>query len=75
MRERRPFTSTLKFLLALSLLAVVLTMVIQNQEPVSTRVLLWSVEGPRFVVLALVFLAGVAAGYILGRSTRIDLGR
>lgn len=75
MRERRPFTSTLKFLLALSLLAVVLIMVFQNQEPVSTRILLWSLEGPRFVVLALVFLAGVLAGYVLGRSTRMDMGR
>lgn len=75
MREKRPFTSTLKVILAVALLAAVLIMVLQNQEPVSTRVLLWSIEGPRFIVLALVFLAGVLAGYVLGRSTRIDLGR
>ena len=75
MREKRPFTSTLKFILAVALLTAVLILVFQNQEPVSTRVLLWSIEGPRFIVLALVFLAGVLAGYVLGRSTRIDLGR
>jgi uncharacterized integral membrane protein len=54
---------------------LVLILVVQNQGPVSTEVLFWSVEAPRFAVLALVFLAEVFAACLLGRSTRIDLGR
>lgn len=73
--SQRPFGSKLKFALAGILMVLVLVLVIQNQETVSTEVLLWSVEAPRFAVLAFAFLAGIGAGYILGRSTRIDLGR
>lgn len=75
MTEKRPVASKLKIALAGILLVMVLILVVQNQEPVSTEVLFWSVEAPGFALLAFVFLAGVLVGYVLGRSTRIDLGR
>ena len=75
MSEKRPVTSKLKFAVAGILLVIVLVLVIQNQEPVSTDILFWSVEAPGFALLAFVFLAGVVTGYVVGRSTRIDLGR
>lgn len=75
MSEKRPMTSKLKFAVAGILLVIVLVLVIQNQEPVSTDILFWSVEAPGFALLAFVFLAGVVTGYVVGRSTRIDLGR
>lgn len=75
MTEKRPVTSKLKLALAGLLLVFVLILVVQNQEPVSTEILLWSVEAPRFALLAFVFLAGTLTGYLLGRTTRIDLGR
>ncbi len=50
-------------------LAVVLVLILffQNQETVSTRVLFWSMEMPRFVLLASVFLLGSLAGFLFGR--------
>lgn len=75
MPEKRPFTSRLKLALAGILLLLVLVLVVQNQETVSTEVLFWAVEAPRFALLGLVFLAGVLTGYLLGRSTRIDAAR
>ena len=75
MTEKRSATSTLRFILAGILLVIVMILVIQNQEPMSTEVLVWSVEAPAFVLLAFLFLAGVVTGYVLGRSTRVDLGR
>lgn len=75
MTEKRSLTSKLKLALAGILLVVVLILVVQNQEPVNTELLFWSVEAPRFALLALVFLAGVLTGYILGRGTRVDLSR
>jgi uncharacterized integral membrane protein len=75
MSDKRPVTSKLRFALAGLLLVIILILVVQNQEPVSTDILLWSVEAPRFALLAFVFLAGIVTGYVLGRSTRIDLGR
>lgn len=67
--------SKLKIAFAAILLAVVLVLVYQNQEPITTEALLWTFEAPRFVVLAMVFLAGIVVGYVLGRSTRVDIGR
>lgn len=43
---------------------VVLTLVVQNQEPVRTRFLTWSVEMPRFLLLAGVYVAGAVTGWI-----------
>lgn len=75
MTEQRSAKNTLKFVLAGILLVIVLILVVQNQEPMSTEVLVWSVEAPAFVLLAFLFLAGVVTGYVLGRGTRVHLGR
>jgi uncharacterized integral membrane protein len=52
-----------------ALLAFVL--IVQNQEEVSTRVLLWTIDMPRFVLLGVVFFMGGAAGYLVGRGTSL----
>lgn len=75
MSEKRPMRSKLKFALAGLLLVFVLVLVVQNQDPAITQILFWSVEAPRFALLAFVFLAGVVTGYVLGRTTRMDFGR
>jgi uncharacterized integral membrane protein len=69
MTEKRSVTRTLKFVLAGILLVIVIILVVQNQEPMSTEVLVWSVEAPAFVLLAFLFLAGVVTGYVAGRSS------
>lgn len=71
--ERRPSKRKFKIAFAGILLVLVLVLVVQNQEPVSTEVLLWSFEAPRFALLASVLLAGIVVGYLFGRTTRIDL--
>lgn len=71
--ERRPSTRKFKIAFAGILLVLVLILVIQNQEPVSTEVLLWSFDVPRFALLASVFLVGIVVGYLFGRTTRIEL--
>lgn len=69
-----PRTRTkLKLAFAGILLVLVLVLVIQNQEPVSTEVLLWTFEAPRFALLATVFLGGILVGYLFGRTTRIQV--
>lgn len=68
-------TGKLKIALAGLLLVFVLILVVQNQEPAATEILFWSVEAPRFAVLASVFLGGIVTGYVLGRSTRIGMRR
>lgn len=75
MPAERSTGSNLKIAFAGILLVVVLILVVQNQEPVVTEVLLWNFEAPLFALLAFVFLAGILAGYLLGGSTRIDLRR
>lgn len=47
------------------LVVLVLVLVVQNQEPVRTRFLLWAVEMPRFALLTFVYLLGGATGWIL----------
>ena len=75
-RRTGPGTRTkLKVALAGILLVLVLVLVIQNQEPVSTEVLLWTFEAPRFALLAAVFLGGILVGYLFGRTTRIEVKR
>lgn len=44
------------------LLAAILCL--QNQEPVETRVLLWNAEMPQFALLGVVYLLGVATGWV-----------
>lgn len=56
---------------AIVLLALVI--LIQNQEPVQTRVLFWAAEMPRFALLGMVYLLGVATGWVVRwRSARGD---
>lgn len=73
MTDRRPSRRKLKIAFAGILLVLVLILVIQNQDPVSTEVLLWSFDAPRFALLASVFLVGIVVGYLFGRTTRIEL--
>lgn len=47
--------------------AVALLLVLQNQEPTQTRFIVWSVEMPRFALLAFVYLLGTATGWFLRR--------
>lgn len=49
---------------------VALVLVIQNQEPVQTQVLLWHLEMPRFALLAGVYLLGAATGWVARRRGR-----
>lgn len=44
---------------------IALLLVVQNQEPVNTNFLFWNAEMPRFLLLVLVYLLGVASGWIV----------
>jgi uncharacterized integral membrane protein len=54
--------------LAVVILFIVLVLILQNQDPVTTRILFWAVEMPRFILLGGVFLMGAAVGYLGGRA-------
>lgn len=56
--------------LAAGLLAAVVTLllVVQNQEPMQTRFLTWTLEMPRFALLAFIYLLGAATGWIVRRG-------
>jgi uncharacterized membrane protein YciS (DUF1049 family) len=61
----------LKPVLVGAIVLVAAVILVQNQEPVETRVLLWSAEMPRFALLGGVYLLGVATGWIVRwRSAR-----
>ncbi len=62
----------LKISLAAVVVVVTFVLIAQNQEVVVTRVLLWELEMPRFILLGSVFLLGCLAGYLLGRKTRLS---
>ena len=60
-----------KPVLAGLVVALVLVLVFQNQEPVRTRLLMWEVEMPRFFLLAVVYCLGVVTGWVVfWRSSR-----
>ncbi|HEX9809858.1 MAG TPA: DUF1049 domain-containing protein [Alphaproteobacteria bacterium] len=44
--------------------------IVQNLATMEMRFLLWSVRAPGAVLLLLTFLAGFAAGYVLGHRPR-----
>ena len=44
---------------------VALLLVVQNQDPTQTSFLFWSVEMPRFALLAFVYLLGAATGFVM----------
>lgn len=62
--ERSAADAVRLVLLALIGLAV-LVLILQNQEPVQTRLLAWSVEMPRFLLLAVFYGLGVATGWAI----------
>lgn len=62
--ERSAADAVRLVLLALVGLAV-LVLILQNQEPVQTRLLAWSVEMPRFLLLAVIYGLGVATGWAI----------
>jgi uncharacterized integral membrane protein len=68
MSRDRVAGSKLKLAFAGILLAIVLVLVVQNQEPVTTQMLFWTFVAPSFALLAIVFLVGIVVGYLLGRG-------
>jgi uncharacterized integral membrane protein len=68
MSRDRVAGSKLKLAFAGILLAIVLVLVVQNQEPVTTQMLFWTFFAPSFALLAIVFLVGIVVGYLLGRG-------
>lgn len=53
-------------LVTIALAAVlVLVLVLQNQDPVQTRFLGWSVEMPRFLLLAVIYGLGIVTGWFV----------
>jgi len=58
-----------KLAVAIALAVLVVIFAIQNAEPVGVEFLIWTWTASRALVLFLVFLAGVAVGW-LGRAAR-----
>ena len=58
----------LKLAAALALIVVVLIVVLQNTQPVETRLLFVTVTMPRAALLAITMLIGVAAGILVALS-------
>lgn len=44
---------------------VALLLLVQNQDPTQTSFLFWTVEMPRFALLAFVYLLGAATGFVV----------
>lgn len=63
----RTFGEKLRLAGAAVIGAVVVVLVLQNQEPTQTRFLGWSLEMPRFALLGFVYLLGTATGWFLRR--------
>lgn len=60
----------IKLILAIALAAVVVLFVLQNTEPVRVEILFWSWTASRAIVLLVVFLIGVVAGWLWRASVR-----
>ena len=54
----------IKLVLAIALAVVVVLFVLQNAEPVRVEILFWSWSASRAIVLLVVFLIGVVAGWL-----------
>lgn len=54
-----------KIILALLLAGLTMTFAVQNYEMVQLRLLFWSVEMSRALLLFLVFATGIALGWII----------
>lgn len=57
----------LRLALIVGAVVLVFILIFQNQESVSTRFFFWSLEMPRFLVLAAAFVLGIFAGYAAAR--------
>lgn len=51
-------------------LALMLVVILQNQEPVDIHLLFWESQNPLFLLLSMVGGLGLLAGYLLGRLGR-----
>lgn len=60
----------IKLVLAIALAVVVVLFVLQNAEPVRVEILFWSWTASRAIVLPVVFLIGVLAGWLWRASVR-----
>jgi uncharacterized integral membrane protein len=67
----RTFRDNLQITVTVLVALLVLVLILQNQETAVTEVYFWTLEMPRFVLLAAVFLVGGLAGYLLGRGVRM----
>lgn len=54
-----------KLVIALLLITLVMTFAVQNYEVVQLRLLFWSVEMSRALLLFLVFATGIGLGWIM----------
>jgi uncharacterized integral membrane protein len=54
----------------LALVAVVVVVLFQNTELTTVKILFWTFEMPRWLLLSLHFVAGGAAGLVLARVRR-----
>ena len=64
-RPRRSVGQLLRLGTMILAALLVLVLVLQNQDPVQTRFLGWSVEMPRFLLLAVVYGLGVVTGWFV----------
>lgn len=64
-RSRRSVGQLVRLVTMVLAAALVLVLVLQNQEPVQTRFLGWSVEMPRFLLLAVVYVLGIVTGWFV----------
>lgn len=59
-----------KLAVAIALAVIVILFVLQNAEPVGVEFLLWTWTASRALVLLVVFLIGVAAGWLARAGAR-----
>ena len=57
--------ATLKFVLILILVSLLVLLIVQNVEVVKIRLLFWSFEMSRVLLLFLAVLAGLVTGWVL----------
>ena len=57
----------IKYYLSTAIYILLGLFIVQNISPVDIDFLFWTIELPRSVVLFIVFLMGITAGFLLGR--------
>lgn len=63
--SRRSVGQLLRLVTMVLAAGLVLVLVLQNQDPVQTRFLGWSVEMPRFLLLAVIYGLGIVTGWFV----------